>query len=93
MWECPTSAIPTEIWQAVEFFWLCHSRSPGFSGWTIVRHGLPVEGPIVAQDNWVIWSWQVVEHEFVKVQAEAQDESRRARELEQAHRKIQTENK
>ena len=91
MWECPTSAIPRAIWAVLELFWLCYTRTPGFSGWAVQRAAYPDDGPPLAQSSWIMWAFQVMEAEFYALQADLQGEREHARGLEQMHRQVQHE--
>lgn len=91
MWECPSSAIPTEAWVTVDFFWICYTRIPGLSGWGVQRVAYPHLGSPMEQDNWVMWAFAVIEAEFYRLQGDMQNERTRARELEQMHRQVQAE--
>lgn len=75
MWECPSSSISQRIWQAIDLFWRCYQRRPGFSGWEIHRVDLPRHGGIEDQDNWAIWAFSVLETEFYHIEAEARPQN------------------
>ena len=91
MWECPSSAIPPEIWTTVEFFWMCYARAPGMSGWAIQRTAYPDTGAPMEQDNWTMWAFAVLEVAFYSLQSDLQSERSRARQLEQMHHQVQSE--
>ena len=88
MWECPTSAIASGVWTAVDLFWLCYTRSPGLAGWTIQRTGYPGPGTPLQQDNLTMWSFAVIENSFYALQADLQSEREHARGLQQLHRQV-----
>lgn len=89
MWECPTSAIPRDLWDAVELFWLCYTRSPGLAGWTLQRTAYPGPGTPLDQDNRLMWAFAVIEAEFYHLQADLQGERQHANSVEQLHRQVQ----
>jgi len=91
MSECPMSAIPKGIWDTLDLFWLCHTRSPGMSGWTVQRTAYPEPGTPLEQNNWTMWAFGVLQAEFYALQADRQDDQRTANDLEQQHRKVQAE--
>ena len=91
IWECPNSLISADLWETVDYFWLCNTRVPGFSGWALQRMSYPAEGPVYDQDNWTLWAFQVIENAFYELQNDQQEERGRARDLEQMHRQVQAE--
>lgn len=87
-WECPTSLIPEEIWDAIDLFWLCHTRVPGFENVTVQRTGYPKNGGALNQDNWTMWAFEVIESEFNSFVAAEKGEIRRQETQHAAQKKM-----
>ena len=77
-----------ELWQALDLFWLCYTRIPGFSGWGLQRTGYPRGGSALRQDHWTMSMFQIAETEFQIIQSENSEESRHARDLQVAHQNV-----
>ncbi len=78
-----------DTWEAIDLFWLCHERVPGFSGWNIQRQAYPQPGTPLEQDNWTIWAFDVLKMEYYSYQADTEDERKQAQELANMHAKVQ----
>ena len=88
MWECPTSSVPDYIWDTISLFFLCYSRSQGFSGWVLQRMTFPHEGTPLDQDSWLMWAFDFIEQCFYELQADRDAERENAEKLKAAHRNM-----
>lgn len=79
------SVIPSESWAAVDLFWYCYSRTPGFSGWCLQRTGYPRPGSVLEQDAYTLWQQRVLESAFYGLQGELSDERQRGQQVAQLH--------
>ncbi len=85
------SSLESWVWDTIQLFFYCYSRQPGWSGWTLQRTGYPATGAVGDQPAVLMACFEILEHEFYAIQGELSDEGRRAKELEQAHRRTQRE--
>lgn len=62
---------------------------PGFSGWNVQRQAYPETGTPLEQDNWTVWTFDVLKMEYYSYQADTEDERKQAQELANVHAKVQ----
>lgn len=83
------SAVPPGIWDAVDIFWGCHTRTPGMSCATAVRTGYPRAGGVLDQDAWLMWAFEILQNEYLVMGSESQEDKKRASETANLQAKMQ----
>jgi len=81
MHECPTGAVDLDTWATIDLFWACHQRTPGMASATAVRVGLPRVGAVLDQDNWMMWAFDLLQHEYLVMQSEAESDKAHAKDV------------
>ena len=77
-----------ELWDVIDLFFMCHSVAPGFSGSVLTRSYMPHEGPLLEQDNWLMWAFAIIERAFYDHQAGSQSENQRMQQTQQTMEKM-----
>ncbi len=79
-WECLTLSVSEKIWSVIDLFWLCHIAVSGMSTADIRRVGLPEEGAVVDQQNWIMEAFKIIHNEFHIMNKGLEEERQREQE-------------